>query len=288
MLSVTDLSSYLFCARKLFLEKVLGFAEFPKEAMVKGTVRHEFYERLNQKEESIITSIGEKMSLEDIISLYVVGYRTLLHESIRNNKGRLEKVDLKANELFRQVWPILVKEAQTRAQNIHEFSQLHLVFGKKLWEKLTPKITSEFRIASDTLQLKGIIDQIETYPKGRIPVELKTGSCPREGVWPNHRVQIGAYALLLEERYGQPVKEAFVTYVDAQERRHVPINPFLREEIKDILRQTRGVLQNRELPDYCGNMNKCNACSLKDTCYNPEKVGRRMEEVFNVALPGRA
>jgi len=285
MLSVTNLSSYIFCARKLFLEKVLGFEEIPKEAMVKGTVRHNFYELLNGKEEEIVSSIEEKMGIEDIESLYVNSCRLLLQKSLGNNKEKLEKANLKANELFRQIWPLVMKEAKSRAQNIHSFSQMHLVFGMDLWEKLTPKITSEFHIVSEKLQLKGIIDQIEDYGNGVVPIELKTGSCPREGVWPGHRIQAGAYAIMLEEHYNQPVKEAFVTYVDFQERRHIPINPFLHDEIREILQKTRGLLQSRELPDYCGNKNKCASCSLKETCYNPEKVNKRMEELFNVEFP---
>jgi len=50
-----------------------------------------------------------------------------------------------------------------------------------------PILISEQRIGSDKLQLKGIVDRIEVYENGYVPVELKTGKIPKEGVWPGHR-----------------------------------------------------------------------------------------------------
>ncbi len=88
--------------------------------------------------------------------------------------------------------------------------ETNLVYGSDLWEKLTPKITSEIRLESEKLNLKGIIDQLEIYGQGIVPIELKTGSCPKEGVWDNHRIQAGAYALLAEEYFNSKVKEAFI------------------------------------------------------------------------------
>ena len=37
-ISVSTLSAYMYCKRKLFLERVLGLFEPEKEALVKGTI----------------------------------------------------------------------------------------------------------------------------------------------------------------------------------------------------------------------------------------------------------
>ncbi|MBI2659513.1 hypothetical protein HYX05_05440, partial [Candidatus Woesearchaeota archaeon] len=59
-ISVSLLSSYLYCSRKLFLEKVLLLEEPPKESLVMGSIRHETYDNINKKEEEIVTSITKE------------------------------------------------------------------------------------------------------------------------------------------------------------------------------------------------------------------------------------
>ena len=56
-ISVSMLSSYLYCPRKLFLQQVLAVEEPPKESLVLGSLRHEIYDFINQSEEKIVTSI---------------------------------------------------------------------------------------------------------------------------------------------------------------------------------------------------------------------------------------
>ena len=56
-ISVTMLSSYLYCKRKLFLERVLGLFEPDKGALVKGSIRHKTYEEINKIEENIFKKI---------------------------------------------------------------------------------------------------------------------------------------------------------------------------------------------------------------------------------------
>ena len=63
-ISVSLLSSYLYCSTKLFLEKVLLLEEPPKESIVMGSVRHETYDSINKKEEEIVTSITKKATFE--------------------------------------------------------------------------------------------------------------------------------------------------------------------------------------------------------------------------------
>ena len=45
--------------------------------------------------------------------------------------------------VFKQVWPLILEESETRASALYEFIQMHNIYGEELWEKLTPKIKSE-------------------------------------------------------------------------------------------------------------------------------------------------
>ena len=54
-ISVSMLSTYLYCPRMLFLQKVLAVEEPPKESIVLGSLRHEIYDFINKSEQKIVT-----------------------------------------------------------------------------------------------------------------------------------------------------------------------------------------------------------------------------------------
>ena len=85
-ISVTLLSSYLYCSRKLFLEKVLKLAEPPKESLVMGSIRHEIYDNINKNEEQIVINIEEKVPLEELNVIYRQKFLEFLRKAVLNNK----------------------------------------------------------------------------------------------------------------------------------------------------------------------------------------------------------
>jgi len=261
-ISVSMLSTYLFCSRKLFLQQVLALKEPPKESTVLGSLRHEIYDFINQSEEKIVTTIKEKIQYDELIAKYKKFYSRSLREKIIKNKSRIKEVNLDIVDVFKRTWPLILDEAETRAKNIFDFIQKYNVYGLELWEKLTPKIISEIRLDSNNLQLRGIVDKVEIYEDGYVPIELKTGKMPKQGMWPGHRIQIAAYAMLIEEKFKTNVKEAFVYYLDAKETRQISINPFMKEEIMNLVREVQELLKTQELPNYCKNKNKCVNCGL--------------------------
>jgi len=158
-ISVSLLSSYLYCPRKIYLERVLGFYEPPKEALVMGSIKHEILDSISKKEQEIVTNIEEKIPLEELEEKYKKEYSKIYRDVIIKNKEKLKQLQINIPNIFKRTWPLILNEAKTRALNIHSFMQTHLIYGKELWEKLTPKIHSEFKIKSEKLELSGIIDQ---------------------------------------------------------------------------------------------------------------------------------
>jgi CRISPR-associated protein Cas4 len=276
-ISVTMLSSYLYCSRKLFLEKVLLLEEPPKESLVLGSIRHETYDNINKNEEEIVTSIIKKMELDKIKVLYKQKYLQVLRKAITNNKKRLEEVNLSMLDAYKKSFSFIMDESEIRANHVFSFIEANNVFGKELWQKLTPKIISELRVDSDKLKLKGIIDQVHIYEDEYVPFELKTGRTPQDGVWPSHRIQLAAYSLLLQEHFNKPIKEGFIVYLDTKEKRHIAINPFMKEEVNKIVDEIITLLESKELPDFCNNENKCKKCGLRETCYNEEEVNNLLK-----------
>jgi CRISPR-associated exonuclease Cas4 len=278
-ISVTMLSSYLYCPRKLFLQRVLAVEEPPKESLVLGSLRHEIYDFINQTEEKIVTSVKEKIQYDELLTKYKTFYSRTLREKIIKNKSKIREVNADIVDVFKRTWPLILNEAETRTKNIFNFIQKHNIFGKELWEKLTPKIISEKRVESNKLQLRGIIDRIEVYENGYVPVELKTGKMPKEGVWPGHKIQIAAYAMMIEETFNTNVKEGFVRYLDTKVTRQIAMNPFMKEEIINLVKEVQDLLNNQNIPNYCENKNKCTHCGVRETCYNEPKVTTLLSEI---------
>ncbi len=282
-ISVTLLSSYLYCSRKLFLEQVLKLKEPPKESLVLGSIRHQIYDHINKKEREIVVSITKKESLENIQNLYRRQYLGILREAILGNKKSINLLGLNILEVYKKIFPYVIEECSIRASNIFSFVESSNLFGEELWEKLTPKIMSEIRVDSEKLRLKGIIDQVYAYESDYVPFELKTGSIPSDGVWPSHRIQVAAYSLLLQEKFGMEIKEGFVFYLDSKEKRRIAINPFMKEEVMQITDEVISLLEGKELPDFCSNKNKCRSCGLKQTCYSENEMGRLLGALKNIS-----
>lgn len=279
MISVTDLSSYLYCQRKLYLQNVLGFYEPPKEALARGKVRHCIYENITLSEQKLVESIKEDDLIETVKERFRNKYRELVLQAIKIYKKELERFDVNVGKLFKGIWPMIADEAESRADFVYDFSSKNKLFGKELWEKITPKIKTEYKVVSEKLGVKGIIDRLEVYEKRIVPIELKTGSSPKEGIWPNHRVQIAAYAMLLEDKFGTAIKEAIVEYLDAKEKRRLHINAFLRSEVLELIERVKLLLDGKEPPKFEENKNKCAKCGIRDKCHDEETIRKKIEEI---------
>jgi CRISPR-associated protein Cas4 len=269
IINVSDLSSYLYCKRKFYLEKVLGIKDIPKEAIVKGSLRHEWHDKINKIEESIVISVSDNFTFDKLESMYKRNYSTILRELIIKHKSKLKQVNISLIDMFRQSWPNLLYESSSRARNIHNFITEKNIFGKELWDLLTPKTHTEYRIDSLTLGLRGIIDRLEIYDNKYVPYEVKTGKMSGEGLWPSHKIQIAAYMILLAEKFNIDIKSGYVRYADHNEDRELIMNPFLKEEVVDTKNKVFSLLESKEIPDFCDNKNKCTSCSIKKHCEKP-------------------
>jgi CRISPR-associated protein Cas4 len=279
MISVSLLSSYDFCARKLFLEQVLKLAVIPREVVVKGSVRHSVHDRASKAEETFVKSIKSELSYPELVDKYKKLHSDILRETIVRNKSKLAEVKISLTDFFKETWPLVLQESQHRAMNLHEFIKKNKVFGEDLWKQLSPKIESEYYLESEELALKGVIDQLEVYDnkivREVVPYELKTGSAPREGVWPGHKIQAGAYILLLEKNR-MFVREAFVKYLDINEARAVMMNPFLEKKVIKTRDSVIQLFKSKDLPAFCESKNKCSSCPLKEQCYNEKFLKERL------------
>ena len=255
LVSVTELSSYLYCPRALYQQKVLGYEQKLNKAMALGTIKHNFYDLANKYEEKIVVHLPAGLAKEEILSAYSETYSNLLRSTILNHGKTLSIFDLEVNDVIAEMKPIALAEAADRAENLWVFATTNGVYGEQLWELLTPKIITELKVKSPSLRLKGTVDRVEIYKNDVVPIELKTGKMAKDGVWPSHRVQVAAYMLLLQERFGMTVSKAIIRYLDHKSSRTVSLNPYMEMEVKEITEKVLRLTASKEIPKPCGREN---------------------------------
>ena len=279
MISVSALCSYSYCQRKFYLQYALKiYVPFPKDSMIKGTVRHEVEEYAIKGQERIIKHLTLD-TLDTLEKQFHSLYKELFTGAIERHKKTLEETGVNIEEFETKAYPQMVATAKFRIKQIKDFALKHRLEKEELFKQLIPKISPEVKIDTQFLQLRGIIDQVEDHKDYLLPIELKTGSIPKEGVWPSHKIQAAAYMMMLNEVHGQKLaQKAVVRYLDAGEEREVILNPFLEMEIKNLVRDTNNLRETPELPDFVENKNKCNSCQLKEHCYNDEFMKEKMNK----------
>lgn len=136
-------------------------------------------------------------------------------------------------------------------------------------------------LASERLGLLGKVDCLRRRDGSHLPYEHKRGkpACSADNVpepWPSDRLQVIAYAVLIEEAFGQPVPEGRVRYHAANVTVRVPIDEKARADLVAALADARALRESVERPPIADNARLCEKCSLAPVCL-PEEVRQERE-----------
>lgn len=131
-------------------------------------------------------------------------------------------------------------------------------------------------LTSATLGLSGKVDCLRRRDGSYLPYEHKRGqpARPERGqaaAWPSDRLQLIAYAVLLEEAFGQAISEGRVRYHAANVTVRVPIDDAARAELHQAIALARQLRDSVERPPIADNERLCARCSLAPVCL-PEEV----------------
>ena len=124
---------------------------------------------------------------------------------------------------------------------------------------------------SPRLLLSGVLDLliIEEGRGEHIPVDYKFTQPPPLGrSWGDHRVQLAAYALLVEHTHPPAiVRRGFLYYVNQDQTVEVPITHGMKRYIPRLLTRIRRLLQSQSPPPIRVNPRKCTGgCGLLWIC----------------------
>lgn len=275
LLSITAVCTYQRCPCQFFVNYVLGREVQMNSAMVLGSVKHKLHELMNQQQREVFSRLNADDRVEEVLR---EEYTALLRKAVVKYVNSLRQVNVTLLQAFQSAVPLVEAQALQDAALVIPLLAQGLS-GDALWSTITPKVKTEYSIQSKILGLRGRIDRLECHPSVLVPVELKSGSAPSEGVWPSHRIQAGCYALMLEELFQTSVPSAVVFYLDAKSRREVIVNPFLKEEILVLSQKARECLEKKEVPKGCGEED-CDACKL---CENREFVEKSLAVEYRKA-----
>lgn len=119
------------------------------------------------------------------------------------------------------------------------------------------------RLLSETLGLQGLLDEVMLASDGTtIPVDYKLAS----SVSANHRIQITAYALLLEANGSLPVERGFIYLIPTRKLVTVNITARLRAITFDLLDKLRTLIALEQMPPPTERSSQCAACEFRRFC----------------------
>jgi CRISPR-associated exonuclease Cas4 len=121
----------------------------------------------------------------------------------------------------------------------------------------------DLMLHSERLGLGGRLDMLVRRAREAIPVEFKNS---REPLGLNHKYQLAAYALLVEDAVGLPVRRAFVYFIPLKTAREVAISPAMRAYTKRVLGEIRRNVSGELMPEGTRLLGRCRECEFLQYC----------------------
>ena len=135
---------------------------------------------------------------------------------------------------------------------------------------------TQFSLDDPALGLVGKVDAVRKRDGSLIPYEHKRGRSRKTDekkpeAWPSDRLQVIAYAVLIESATGQTIPEARVRYHAENITVRVPVDSQARADLAEAIETARTLRKSTERPPVTENERLCVRCSLAPVCL-PEEV----------------
>lgn len=135
---------------------------------------------------------------------------------------------------------------------------------EKIAEKLGGKLLKNVRLDSDLYGLTGNLDAVITTGKEAFPVDIKFSRFSSLSyAW---KMQLTAYSILVEEKFGVRVEKAFVFLISEKEMlKEVRILPEDKKALLRLLEEIWKVLEKESYPKTTKSK-KCGYCEMEKFC----------------------
>ena len=135
---------------------------------------------------------------------------------------------------------------------------------ENVYEIVTPYAVNQ-KLKSNAFGLIGCVDKI-FWDDNIYPVMIRCSGIPY-CTWLNDKLQLTAYALLAEKKYGEKIRYGYIEYPGLQ-KKPVAFNETLRDEVENLKSRCEKILTSDDIP-VCphGNPKKCGSCRYEQVCY---------------------
>ena len=116
---------------------------------------------------------------------------------------------------------------------------------------------------SDRLGLTGVLDLLLVTPRGYFPVEFKYSS--RDPAL-NHKYQLTAYAVLVEETFQRPVRTGFLYMAPGKRIHPVDITENMRLHLRRMMGAIRRMVAEERMPARARSRGRCRDCEYRRFC----------------------
>lgn len=124
-------------------------------------------------------------------------------------------------------------------------------------------------LRSERLGVRGILDLAIAVPNRSDPaakavvVDYKDSE---QAAGPHFKLQVGAYALLIEEVWGIPVEIGWIYHIPLRKAEKVPISPQLRRNVIEAINAIQQAIRTEALPPPPSSRALCVNCEFRRFC----------------------
>lgn len=167
--------------------------------------------------------------------------------------------------IARNITPV---EKEWMSQGIEEHKRQEMLSKRRNLSRFgistIGKISFNVELYSDQLSLHGICDAILSADSELSIIEFKNSDYDKFTI--GTAVQLCAYAMLCEEKYGEIIKQCFVLYGSKGKTRKVNIDASIRSKTLEIRDHIIKKLKKADIPPSSAEENKCGQCEFFNFC----------------------
>ncbi len=237
MIRVSDITLYLKCPRMCYF---VGKGH----DLVKG----------------VTPGYAERMILKELALTYSAAFNAENKLSFLNSE--LDRISSEIKIIYRELAGI---DENTLADSVAGVrSCLEDICSNLSGDFYANEALVEPLLLSEKFGLSGSPDKLVKINGAFMPSIIKTGSMPENGVWKSDRLQLTAYAILLEEKYNATVERGFVEYARFGRVREAIIKRHERRKVLQVRDRIKKI-QNGFMPEKPEDA-PCDTCGFTGIC----------------------
>ncbi|WP_298402773.1 CRISPR-associated protein Cas4 [uncultured Chloroflexus sp.] len=154
--------------------------------------------------------------------------------------------------------------ASHRAEEDREERRSLRTYGLKTGERFF-----NVYLRSEPLGVRGILDLAIAIPNRNDPaakVVVVDYKDSEQAAGPHFKLQVGAYALLIEEVWGLPVETGWIYHIPLRRAEKVVISPQLRQNVREAITAIQRAILTETLPPPPSSRALCVNCEFRRFC----------------------